>query len=188
MAAPSTVTIENLTGKWGLNKALSDNMEPALNIQGVNWLVRKAVTKINVTMALSQHTDPSTGTSVIDIEQKGLGSTSTEQRVIDNETRTSTHSLLGTKQDKCSWVKPSDIGDEYLKSGFEAGTSKLMEVHTESVDNGWMSDQIGGFEVIDGERRYVGRAVFKKGDEVAKIRLVYDWLGAEKNGEMNGSS
>lgn len=50
--------------------------------------------------------------------------------------------------------------------------------HTESLGNGWVADQVWGFAEVEGLRRHVRRVVSRKGKEVVRVRLVYDWKSA----------
>ena len=43
MASPSEVTITNLSGKFVMNKELSNNIDALLALQGIGWLTRKAI-------------------------------------------------------------------------------------------------------------------------------------------------
>ena len=54
MAAPSHITLEHLSGTWKLNMNLSDSIEPILAAQGVNTLLRKAISSASVTLFVSQ--------------------------------------------------------------------------------------------------------------------------------------
>lgn len=77
------------------------------------------------------------------------------------------------------------VEDDFLKADWLEGDEEkggpAGEIHVESyVENdekGWTGDQIWGFAVIDGKRYYTRRVVIRKGDEVLKVRLVYNWQG-----------
>jgi hypothetical protein len=62
MAAPSDISIENLTGTWMLDKQLSTDSDPLLAMQGINWVVRKAIAMTEVTIKMKQCEGPSRGT------------------------------------------------------------------------------------------------------------------------------
>lgn len=65
--------------------------------------------------------------------------------------------------------------------GDEENSGPNGERHIQSYsvneERGWTADQVWGFAVIDGKRYYTRRVVVKKGSEVLKIRLVYNFLG-----------
>ena len=76
--------------------------------------------------------------------------------------------------------------DEFLRRGWgkECEEGGIAESHVESVGNGWVATQVWGFEDqvdVGGERqrRHVRHIVVRKGKEVRRVRLVYDWLGRE---------
>ncbi|KAN0068836.1 hypothetical protein V8E54_013005 [Elaphomyces granulatus] len=88
MAAPSDLTMDNLTGVWEMDKGLSDDMGPILELQGLSWFLRTAIAFATATMKISEYTDvdPTTSKSVvrIDITQTltgGLAGT-TEKRIL----------------------------------------------------------------------------------------------------------
>jgi hypothetical protein len=75
------------------------------------------------------------------------------------------------------------IDDSFLKDGWLEGAEEGEDGkrHIESwvlnEERGWEAQQIWGFAILDEKRYYVRRVVVKKGEEVLKIRLVYDWQG-----------
>lgn len=71
----------------------------------------------------------------------------------------------------------ADMEDEFLKRGWgrEMAENDALHNHIESVGNGWVVDQLWGFEDVKGERRYVRHLVIVKGDKRIERRLVYDW-------------
>jgi len=84
-------------------------------------------------------------------------------------------------------VSTGDAGDdEFLRKGWgrECEEGEVAESHVESVGNGWVATQVWGFG--DGvnvggkrQRRHARHIVVRKGKEVRRVRLVYDWLGRE---------
>lgn len=73
----------------------------------------------------------------------------------------------------------SFLTEGWLEEGEEAGPAgeSKIESFSESNGNGWTADQMWGFAVVDGKRYHVRRVVVKKGEEVLRVRLVYDWQG-----------
>ncbi|KAI1653054.1 hypothetical protein F4813DRAFT_376074 [Daldinia decipiens] len=118
MAAPASKTIGDLNGKWVLNKTLSDSVDPALSLQGVSWLVRKAIGAATVTLETKQYQGPATppNTSAelvtrIDIQQvatAGVKGTA-ENRCLDNEFREHSDWLFGRVRGRTRWVGPEDL-------------------------------------------------------------------------------
>ncbi|TDZ26886.1 hypothetical protein C8034_v007180 [Colletotrichum sidae] len=194
MAAPANITIADISGKWLMNKTLSDSPDPALQLQGIGWFIRKAIGAASVTLHVKQYqappSPPATGTAPvthIDIDQTataGLKGTS-EQRCLDLEWREHSDWMFGTVRGQSTFMSPDEIEDEFLKKGWLEGEAEAtgpdgkshVYSHVESLDNGWTATQIWGFQTIDGERRYARNVLVKKGDKRVEIRLVYDWLG-----------
>ena len=80
----------------------------------------------------------------------------------------------------------SDLDATFLRA------EKLKDGHTDSrflddehvqswvtnVDGGgWTAEQNWGFEEVNGDRRYTRRVCCWKGDQVQRVRLVYDYKG-----------
>lgn len=84
MAAPSSITLGDLSGTWALNRALSDNSEELLALQGISQPIRKILNLSKVTLQINQYTGDDNQTH-IDITQSmtgGIGGT-TETRTLD---------------------------------------------------------------------------------------------------------
>ena len=185
MAAPPEKTLKNLTGKWAMNKTLSDSAEPVLLLQGISFLIRKGIGMASVTLDVNQYEappkPPNTSSDIfthIDIEQTASGLSSThERRCVDDVWRDHSDWLFGNVTGKTRWVSLDEVDDEHLKKGWEIeGEGKAFILsQVESKDNGWIARQIWGFQVIEGERRYCRNIVVTKGEERAAIRLVYDY-------------
>ncbi|KAL2148149.1 hypothetical protein VTH82DRAFT_8736 [Thermothelomyces myriococcoides] len=196
MAAPADKNIGDLNGKWIMNKTLSSNIEPGLALQGVGWVTRKAVSMATLTLTVKQFVAPPSPPSDpanppvthIEIEQTGTGGIkgSTEKRCLDDTFRDHSDWLFGHVRGKSYFLKPEDISDEFLRSGWLEGDDEKKgpngETHiisyVESYDNGWTATQIWGFKIIEGVRRYVRNVVIAKDSERVELQLVYDWVEA----------
>ncbi|GAB7364147.1 hypothetical protein MBLNU230_g4698t1 [Neophaeotheca triangularis] len=185
MAVPPSATTHNLTGTYILNRTLSDSTQAVLKQQGVGFIVRQAAAYSNVTISINHSTDQSSKTDRIDLEQTSTGGLkSEEQRVLDGQWREKEDKIWGKVKGATSYVQPSQITeDAYLLEGWSSSSSSSnenenndlirSEVHSQSST--WTALQIWGFAQVDGQRRHVRRVLAKKGDEVLRIRLVYDW-------------
>lgn len=73
--------------------------------------------------------------------------------------------------------KVSELDDDYLKEGWNQETldGEVIEAVNESCTDTWTAVQIYGFGDIDGQRKHIRRTVAKKGKQVEKITLVYDY-------------
>ncbi|KAI0383755.1 hypothetical protein F5Y04DRAFT_249626 [Hypomontagnella monticulosa] len=135
MAAPTSKTIGDLNGKWVLNKTLSDPVDPALALQGVSWLVRKAIGAATVTLQVKQYqgvpTAPSTSeepVTRIDIQQiatAGVKGT-TENRCLDYVFREHSDWLFGHVQGRSRWIGAEELA-AFVAEGGEALKEKWVE-------------------------------------------------------------
>ncbi|KAJ2892200.1 hypothetical protein MKZ38_010136 [Zalerion maritima] len=144
MAAPQTKTLKDLSGNWSQNKSLSDSPEPCLSLQGISWMLRKAVSMASISLSVKQYTAPASApadpsfpqnqkVTHVDIEQVAAGlSGTTELRCLDNEFRPHEDWLFGKVKGRSSWIATRDIvketGDGWLASGEgEDGKGEWLE-------------------------------------------------------------
>lgn len=73
--------------------------------------------------------------------------------------------------------KLSEIKDEWLAEGWEEVDGEIIEAKQSSEVNGWQVHQVIGFAVVDDVRRHVRRIIGTKGDQVEKVRMIYDYVG-----------
>ncbi|RYP03441.1 hypothetical protein DL765_010485 [Monosporascus sp. GIB2] len=150
----------------------------------------------------STSTEPATH---VDIEQTVTGGVkgNTERRCLDWEARAHSDYLFGAVRGQSRWVRGG--GDELARAAAEvepAGAAYLAggadqgewlegegeaggpagETHiltfARNVDEGrgWTATQVWGFQNVGGERRYVRLVVVTKGEEQAKMKMVYDYI------------
>jgi hypothetical protein len=168
------------------NKTLSDDTDAVLALQGIGWFTRRAISFATVTLHVKQYTDEA-GNTHIDIEQTATGGIkgTTETRELTWTFNEHEDHIFGKVKGRSRWLGLDAVEDDYLKEGWLEGDEEKSgpagELHIESyVENngkGWTADQIWGFSIVDGKRYYVRRIVVKKGSEVMKTRLVYNWQG-----------
>jgi len=192
MAAPPSKTLKDLNGTWVMSKDLSDNVEPALALQGISWFIRKAVGLSTVTLHVKQYEGPPSPPSEdskpathIEIEQTATGGIkgTTENRCLDQTWREHSDWMFGTVRGQSSWIAAADIDDPYLRDRWEEGDAEKVgpggESHirsyVESVSDGWTALQIWGFQVVNGARMYCRNIVVAKGSERVQMRLVYSY-------------
>ncbi|KGO77679.1 Calycin [Penicillium italicum] len=178
MAAPASKTVQDLNGSWAVNDNLSESSAEILKVQGVNWLTRKVVAAANVTLIISQRKDEN-GNILLDIENKpsgGLPATQ-EKRILNWEPVELKHGLFGNIRGRSRICKLADLDDEYLRQGWEGSTEEVMQFKTEHLDSkGVVTQQVGGFIVLDGTRYHTRRVLVTKDDgERLEAKLVYDY-------------
>lgn len=185
MAAPPEKTLRDLNGTWVMNKTLSDSADPALALQGVGWLTRKAIGLATVTLHTKEYVDEQ-GVTHIDIQQTATGGVkgTTEDRTLDDTFREHTDWLFGHVKGRTGWVGSreglgGDGKDGFLTDGWEDGQAEWIESNVESLDRGWKVIQVWGFRIVNGERRYARNTVLTKGAERVELRLVYDFISGQ---------
>ncbi|KXH56094.1 hypothetical protein CSAL01_10635 [Colletotrichum salicis] len=181
MATPANVTFKNTNDRWGMNWGLCDSSEPMLILQGMPWLMRKLANWISVTVSIKTWTDPETSETRFLLQHTpplGLPGMS-EERALNYEPDEVAVPNLGKLRVRTRWgtVKELDHIDKYLARGLEKGPNSMIHMMTEHLDVGTVSHQIFGYEEIDGTRFHVRRIVVQKGNEVARLRLVYNHTG-----------
>lgn len=171
------------------NKSLSDDTDAVLTLQGVGWWQRKAIGLATVYLSVKQYTDDNS-ISHIDIDQTATGGIkgTTENRTLDWEVRNHEDHIFGNIAGRSRWSTFQGIDDEFMKEGWlefeEEKGGPNGEFHVENYalneERGWDTRQIWGFAIVDGARYYVRRIVVTKGDQVLKVRLVYNFTGRHK--------
>ncbi|KAF2819713.1 hypothetical protein CC86DRAFT_412642 [Ophiobolus disseminans] len=165
----------DLTGRWSLNRTLSDDPSPALELQNVSWFIRKAISNANVAIEITQTVDPSSGAVSLTSTQATLGRTVADTRILNwDEELVQTHPLFGqTRTRSRQAIASYGIDDEYLVEAATEG-ERVVEALVESVDGTWKSHQVWRFEIVDGARRQTRRAVVSNHGQTSHVRMVYD--------------
>ncbi|KEY65174.1 hypothetical protein S7711_08282 [Stachybotrys chartarum IBT 7711] len=173
MAAPTTVTTKNLTGKWSLNRTLSDSVEPGLSLQGINFVLRKSIGLATINIDLKQ--SESGGVTRIDLDQSAAGMKPThEERILDDQWRDHSDWIFGTVRTRTKWASAADLDDDFLRKGWISEGDFIWNL-AENVKGGWTAIQVWGFMTVNGERRHVRKLLVQKGNKRAEVRLVYDY-------------
>ncbi|MCJ1272617.1 hypothetical protein MMC21_000403 [Puttea exsequens] len=178
MAAPPEKTLKDLNGKWVMNKTLSDDTDYILQMQGVGWFLRKAISLATITLTITEYIkDDSTHVDISQVATGGVGGT-TEKRILDWTYRDHEDRIFGKIKGKSRWVKLADVDDDkFLKEGYDDMDGEHIQGYVESYNNGWTADQVWGFQEIDGKRYHVRHVVVRKGDDWKQARLVYNFQG-----------
>lgn len=185
MAVPQTMTTLDLSGKYVMNKALSDDMDGILQLQGVGWLIRKAIRIATLNLYCKHYRDDAE-VEHIDVDQTLSGVKGTaENRPIDWVERSDYDHVFGPVMSKTKRIRVDELEDSYLKEGWldetkEHGVILIVEQSdTTKGGLGWLCEQVWGFETMNGERRHTRRIRFvgPKGEKV-HARTVLDYQGA----------
>ncbi|MCJ1312086.1 hypothetical protein MMC25_005760 [Agyrium rufum] len=193
MAAPAHKTINDLSGKWVMNKSLSDDPVPLLGIQGMPYLMRKAISLApgGMTLTITQTPSPTnandrTQTRLVTDQAApgGIMKGNTDERILDWEYREKKVPMFGEIKTRTRFVGMQDLAGEqkeWLKEGGwlaeeEAGVWRGVQSEVVNEAKGWVAEQIWGFQEVNGQRYHVRRAEARKGKEIQRARLVYDYV------------
>ncbi|KAJ5633382.1 hypothetical protein N7490_009721 [Penicillium lividum] len=134
MATPYEITIDNLNGNWVLNKSLSSAMDPIFKLQGIRWILRKAIalTDIRLTISTSHILGPPSDKPITTIEflqtpfVGNLASTR-EKRTLDWEARHHSDYFFGEAMCWSRFLRASSSTEEdgAVRPEFEMQTRPL---------------------------------------------------------------
>lgn len=166
------------------SKTLSDDMGPSLELQGMPWIIRKAVSFATITGKLSQTKDPEDVTC-IQIAQTATGGIKGETEVhkLDGKDYAHSSGVFGTQVVNTSWVhlksEHSKGLEGWLREGWLEGDDNAspgnIHVSVKHDKAGWTAHQVWGFAMVEGKRYFVKRFLVQKGSSDAKVRMVYEW-------------
>lgn len=166
-------------------------MGPYLAVQGVSWILRKAISIATITGKLSQTRDDD-GITTISIQQTATGGIEgeTENYKLDGAENMHRSSSFGAQHIRSNWLdikaaKPMSLSgellDPYLLQGWldeeQAGQPGHITVHVVNESAGWKVDQVWGFCNIDGKRYRAAKCLLVRGEKTAAARMVYEWVG-----------
>ncbi|KIJ21883.1 hypothetical protein PAXINDRAFT_165242 [Paxillus involutus ATCC 200175] len=186
MAAPPNVTTKAMSGKFVMNKSLSDSTDEILRLQGVSWLKRQAISTFTLTLSI-KHTTDDAGVEHVDIDQTlsgGISATS-ENRILDWQERPDEDDIFGAVVGKSRRSPVEELTDEFLKKDWTQDTiddGVVLATAWSDPDKNkltWEVNQTWGFSVVNGERRYVRRTAFTSSDKQdgpILARLVYNYV------------
>ncbi|KAL0578595.1 hypothetical protein V5O48_003386 [Marasmius crinis-equi] len=188
MAVPANFTTLDTTGKFVMNKTLSDPHDDILAAQGIGWMMRKAIALATVTLHIKHYKDGE-GIEHIDIDQTltgGIGGTREERTLWWKERETSDR-IFGEvtgKSRRVTDLSAIEPNDEWWKGNWTADSfehgliQSYVESNTAKSGRTWIGNQLWGIEEVNGERRYSRHVHFTGGDgKVIKARLLYDYAG-----------
>ncbi|GAB1192754.1 hypothetical protein APSETT444_001950 [Aspergillus pseudonomiae] len=125
MATPGDVTIRNLNGNWIMNKGLTGETDHILKLQGISWLLRKAMTVATLHINITTYgtTERETGEPVtnIDFNQSTAGKLAgtTEKRTLTWEPKEHKDYIFGEVQGRSQFVLGSADKDGHIRPEFE---------------------------------------------------------------------
>ncbi|EHK20210.1 uncharacterized protein TRIVIDRAFT_48080 [Trichoderma virens Gv29-8] len=183
MATPIEANILDVTGRWRLNRSLSDSLESTFALQGIPWIVRKIINWADLELQyikLPVESDRTATKFSFKQTVRPGGFDTKNEYIVDGKKRTDTVPIFGEITMHCDYV-----GLHALTSGQLLGRdiesvdeehAAIVEV-VESENMGWVTTTVWGFETIDGERRLCKYNTTVKGDLVEKATMVHDYIG-----------
>ncbi|KAI1362324.1 hypothetical protein F5Y08DRAFT_312432, partial [Xylaria arbuscula] len=183
MAAPSEIDITDVTGRWSLNRGLSDSLDPFFTLQGIPWIIRKVINfaSLELQYIKDSPSDTNTAPSFAFKQTVRPGGFDTNNRyVIDGEKRTETVPIFGEVTMHAKYLDRDEVTlEQTFGRGIEGDAEKdvaLLEV-TESAGMGWRGETLWVFETINGEHRLCKYNIIRKNGQTATAKMVHDYLG-----------
>ncbi|RFU33280.1 hypothetical protein B7463_g3070, partial [Scytalidium lignicola] len=190
MAAPKEITVENLTGEYVLDKSLSDSMDELFALQGIPWMVRKAMGLGTPNLSIKEYVDESDTTHIDIVLVATAGIKGEDKRVLDWNKVAKKDGMFGDVEGQSrlytmfEMAGSEDEGDEKFLSGkiladgnpsswLEDITGKHVQSYVVSQKNEWTAEQTWGFEEIRAVRYHTRRIVVRKGNVSKRARQVY---------------
>ncbi|KAG7099056.1 hypothetical protein E1B28_000931 [Marasmius oreades] len=158
MAVPASFNILDLTGKFVMNKSLSDPHEGILAAQGVGWVTRKAIGLATITLDIKHYKDAD-DIEHIDIDQTLTGGIkgTREERTLWWKERENTDHIFGPIIGKSRRVKDLSLvepADVWLRNGWTADSLEygLVESYVESdtpkSGRVWLAIQVNSYNQL----------------------------------------
>ncbi|KAE8332827.1 hypothetical protein BDV39DRAFT_199828 [Aspergillus sergii] len=128
MATPEDITIGNLNGNWVMNKGLSGETDPILKLQGVPWLLRKAMAAVTLYVNITTYETPRPESrepvTNIDFNQTASGKLggTTEKRTLSWEIKEHKDYIFGEVQGRSEFVHGSPDSSGHIRPEFELNT------------------------------------------------------------------
>ncbi|TEB20740.1 hypothetical protein FA13DRAFT_1742665 [Coprinellus micaceus] len=190
MALPSSITTKNLSGRFTLNKTLSDTnaFDAILIHESIGWIKRKAFAIGTVTLTFKHYTDKD-GVEHFDIDNHLTGGIpgTQERRPVDSVERERSDMHFGPQLFYTKRRAPNDVEglSEFLKGNWTEDTLEngLLETDVKSDTaksrTSWLERHVWGIEEVQGERRFTRHIEFEgpKGQRLDTI-MYFDYLGA----------
>ncbi|KAJ5477858.1 hypothetical protein N7530_003367 [Penicillium desertorum] len=126
MAAPADVTIQNLSGKWEMDSTHSNPTDPILTLQGMGWVMRKALSYATVTIYVKQYADSENPSLIrIDAQQVITGGIqgTKEERRLDWEVREHVDHIFGKLQGRSRHIAGAKSEDGAVRPVIEIQTN-----------------------------------------------------------------
>ncbi|EED24525.1 conserved hypothetical protein [Talaromyces stipitatus ATCC 10500] len=131
MAAPSDITLQNLNGKYTMNKTLSSDTDAILSLQGIGWVTRRVIGLATITLHIKEYVEPNNDdpanapATKIDIGQFLTGGieASPEYRITDWRAREHDDRIFGKIVGQSRLIRGSKGADGKVRPDFGLETT-----------------------------------------------------------------
>lgn len=180
MEAPGQAKILDVSGRWLLNRSLSDSTEASFALQGIPWIVRKIINFASLELQYVQLPPPPGSTAArFGFKQTVSpgGFNTSNEYIFDGQKRVDTVPIFGEISARCRYIRGGELAEHVAGlSGADVDDMAILEV-IQSEAMGWSASTVWVFEAVGGERRLVKHNTTTKGEQVEKARIVFDYLG-----------
>ncbi|OQE43712.1 hypothetical protein PENCOP_c003G05079 [Penicillium coprophilum] len=174
MAAPTDVTIQNLSGKWEMDSTHSNPTDPLLSLQGMGWVMRKTLSYATVTIYVTQYADAENPSLVhIDAQQVITGGIqgTKEERKLDWEEREHVDHIFGKLKGRSRFIAGAKNEDGAVRPVIEIQT-KAGSADSDAKVQKFLT----GETLIDGSKSEGFLA------EEGEGAFLHSWVVNEENG------
>ncbi|KAF2733122.1 hypothetical protein EJ04DRAFT_606555 [Polyplosphaeria fusca] len=180
MAAPSEKTAADMNGRWRLNKGLSGNTNELMTLQGVSWIMKKAISLADIIICITQR---GTGAETVVVLENtanfGLRGT-TETRLLNWISTSHKDPIWGHVHGRSKFLSAGEAAQEASLTGlfqhFGMSAQDIIYSEAEAADGTWKSQMLWGFELIEGTRYFVRNTRVCRGSKQATAQIVYDYI------------
>ncbi|KAL8754895.1 MAG: hypothetical protein Q9184_004963 [Pyrenodesmia sp. 2 TL-2023] len=177
MATPESVDILDVTGRWSLNRMLSDSLEDTFAL-----VINVADLQFSFQQDLPETEDSPARFTVKQTIRPG-GFDSSNEYILDGKARYDTVPIFGEVTATNSYLTEDGLTTEdTLSRTIEPANGQQQQVIgilkiTTGVHTGWTSRTVWGFERIDGGKYLCKYATTTKDNQKATARMVFDYPG-----------
>ncbi|PTU17182.1 hypothetical protein P175DRAFT_0535988 [Aspergillus ochraceoroseus IBT 24754] len=205
MASLTDLNAKGLSGNWLLDKKLSDDVGPILKLQGLGWLMRKAICAATMVVTFAEHRQEGTSDTYLTFDQtlKGIHTLS-EKRVLDWTEQDHSDDVFGDVIIRSQLIggEKGEDGKIYANATLETNLTRdpraeadakqhlrcgtlasakeqdVVYLHDfiRSKSGAWTMEQIWAIELIEGKRFLARYAVVAKDSSVELRRCFYSWM------------
>ncbi|KAJ7496526.1 hypothetical protein FB451DRAFT_1455700 [Mycena latifolia] len=181
MAVPQSFSMLDISGKFSMNKTLTDASatDTILKAQGVGMLKPQVANHVSPTIQI-KHSKDAAGVEHLEIEARISGGPTPkpETRTLTWTEQTIESPLFGSIVARTRRATADGLDDAFLSTGWTPDTLEAGLIETEMKGDKWTLVQTWGIEEVSGERRHTRhlQCTGAKG-EVVEVRFVYDFAG-----------